>query len=100
MGGGTITLSKGGTEPAPVTFSNPLSLDSQIVGGFVGLNGAGSSVTGSFCDTNSQTFNYHFDLLFPQDPTNPDVNGDTFTLNSNTGGGGLDRFQLGLDHRR
>jgi filamentous hemagglutinin family protein len=56
QGVGTVSVrSRTGTttEPNPAVFSNPLELDSVFVGGFVGLNGARSSLTNSFSDENS-----------------------------------------------
>jgi len=70
------------TAPATVSFSNPLAMDSIFVGGFVGLNGARSSITNSFSDTADQTINFTLDPLIP--PTVAPL-GDTFTLSSLAG---------------
>ncbi len=72
------------TSPATVTFSNPLAMDSIMVGGFVGLNGSRSSITGSFSDTADATINFTLDPTVPLTPTVAAL-GDTFTLSSLTG---------------
>jgi filamentous hemagglutinin family protein len=76
-GVGSITV-KNMAEPQPANFGSPLALDSFFVGGFVGLNGSGSHITGSFSDPASQQ------IQFTLDPTNPvptlAATGDTFTV--------------------
>jgi hypothetical protein len=67
-GVGNVTVgygSKATTEPEPAKFSAPLALDSVFVGGFVGLNGAGSSISASFSDPNAVVI----DLML--EPTTP-----------------------------
>jgi filamentous hemagglutinin family protein len=76
---GTVTL------PQPANFSSPLALDSFFIGGFVGLNGSKSVITGSFSSPASAT------IQFTLDPTNPvptlATPGDTFTILSDPANG-------------
>lgn len=89
---GVTRVFRGGqfvTVPATANFTAPLSLDSYMVGGFVGLNGQGSSITGSFSDDNNITINFTLDPNTPLIPTF-NTNGDSFTLSPNNGGPGND----------
>ncbi len=82
-GVGSVTVSSKATgtttEPAPATFSNPLGMDSVLVGGFVGLNGAKSSIANSFSDDNNAL---QIQLTLDPTVTAPTLapTGDDFTL--------------------
>lgn len=67
------------TVPATVVITQPLLLDSIIVGGFVGLNGSGGSVTGSFSDPAQQEIAFNLD---PNEQVPTPADGQTFILNS------------------
>jgi filamentous hemagglutinin family protein len=78
-----VTTTKNGvttTVPATVNISssNSLQFDSYFVGGLVGLNGTGSSITGSFNTDITKTIAYKLDPT-TSTPTF-EMSGDTFTL--------------------
>jgi filamentous hemagglutinin family protein len=57
---GTVTV------PEPISFSNPLEMNSIFVGGFVGLNGPHSVIQSSFSDDNGA-----LSIALTLDPTQP-----------------------------
>ena len=89
-GVGTTTRTVAGkkiTAPEVVSFGVPLSLDSMLVGGFVGLNcpnGSNGNISGSFSDTADATVQFTLDPTVPLTPTAAPT-GDTFTLSSLAG---------------
>jgi len=86
VGDVTVRVPGGGTSQVPetISFTNPLEMDSIFVGGFVGLNGSRSVVSGSFSDAADASIDFTLDQSVPLTPTAA-VSGAQFTLSSLAG---------------